>query len=490
MSDASAPSASGAVSAIHTDGPPMAARLSSGRAKRGVLDASVSALCFLLVLAAGTLGGGQGGLGDTFAQLLSLLPAALMLWMASRGELRPRAAGWVPLLVLLPLALPLLQLLPLPGWLLGQGPARRELALQLSVLNLSLPGRISLDPVATEAALWHLVPALVLFIAVLTRSGRTQRWILLALFAIAIAGVLLGMAQEAAGTGELRLYERTNRDQAVGLFANRNHFAGMLAMLLPIAIGWVAWAVAERLEHRRMSPVAIVTGVAVIVMLVFGIALSRSRAGLLLALLGVLATAPVLLSLNRQKGARRFLLIVGGICALFTVQFSLLGAVPRLLNSGLEDGRWSYARTTISAAKAYLPWGSGLGTFRNAYQPFEAKAEPTRYIINHAHDDYLELALEGGIPALVLLALGLGVWSWRGLQLLRPSPGGPPDAALASLLRRCAWLGASMGLLHSAMDFPLRTTAAMSVFAVLAAIAFSESTSGSRRAALLAPTRG
>jgi O-antigen ligase len=455
-----------------------------------VLDASVSALCFLLLLVAGLLGGGQGGLGDTLAQLLSLALAAVMVWMASRDELRMRAARWVPWLVLLPLALPLLQLLPLPGWLLDGGPARHELALQLSVLNLGLPGRISLDPAATEAALWHMAPALVLFLAVLTRSGRTQRWLLVALFALAIAGVLLGMAQEAAGTGELRMYERTNRDQAVGLFANRNHFAGMLAMLLPVAIGWVAWAVAERLEQRRMSPAAIVAGVLVIVMLVVGIALSRSRAGLLLALVDVVATAPLLLALNRQKGARRFLLIVGGICALFTVQFSLLGAVPRLMNSGLEDGRWSYARTTLTAARAYLPWGSGLGTFRNAYQPFEARAEPTRYIINHAHDDYLELALEGGIPALVLLALGLGAWAWRGLQLVRRSPNDSPDAALASLMRRCAWLGASMGLLHSAMDFPLRTTAAMSVFAVLAAVAFCGSGEGRRRKPRPASTQG
>jgi len=73
------------------------------------------------------------------------------------------------------LALPLLQLMPLPDWMLDVGSARHELALQLSVLSLSLPGTISLDPLATEAALWQLLPALVLFVAVLTRSRRVQR---------------------------------------------------------------------------------------------------------------------------------------------------------------------------------------------------------------------------------------------------------------------------------------------------------------------------
>jgi O-antigen ligase len=460
---------------MNHDGPPSAARFLSGSRARGdIADTTVTILSFLLLLVACALGGGQGGLGDTLAQEISLLVVASMLVLAVRGRWHSRAAKWVPWLVLLPLSLPLLQLLPMPGWLLAAGPARRELASQLGFLHLSLPHTISLDATATEASLWQLLPALALFLVVPTRSRRTQLWILAALFAIAIATVLLGMAQEGAGTGEVRLYDLTNRDQAVGLFANRNHFAGMLAMLLPVAIGWVAWAVAERLEGRRMSPLAIVAGVAVIVMLVIGIALSRSRAGLLLALVGVLATAPLLLSLNKQKGARRFLLIVGGLCALFTLQFSLLGAIPRLVQSGLEDGRVSYARTTAKAAVAYMPWGSGLGTFRHAYQPFEARENPTRYIVNHAHNDYLELALEGGLAALLLLAFGAAAWISRGLNLLRAKPDATRGSGLSSLLRRCAWLGASMGLLHSAMDFPLRTTAAMCVFAVLAAIAFTD----------------
>jgi len=94
--------------------------------------------------------------------------------------------------------------------------------------------------------------------------------------------------------------------------------------------------------------------------------------------------------------------------------------------------------------------------------------------VNHAHNDYVELWLEGGLLALPLLALGAAAWTWRGWRLWRRgSAAGDPDS-LTLLLTRTAWLSASLALIHSALDYPLRTTASMSVFAVLAAVAFSD----------------
>ena len=423
------------------------------------------------MLVAGALGGGQGGLGDLLAQELAIALGLLLLLQGLRGELAWRAPLHVRLLVLLPLSLPLLQLLPLPVFVLQSGAARQQLAAQLSFAGGAWPCSITLDRVATETALWWLLPALAVVLATLTRSRKYQQVMLLFVALLAIANVAFGMLQESGGTGSgWRLYEITNKDRAVGLFANRNHFACLLAMLLPVVIGTTSWALAERLEGRRMNPMAIVAGAILIILLVIGIALSGSRAGLLLAMVAVLGCAPLLVRLNRQKGARRLLYLVIGVALFLTLQFSLLGAVPRLINTGLEDGRWTYARTTVQAIGDYLPLGSGLGTFRNAYQPYEAQGEPTRYIINHAHNDYLELLLEGGVFALVLLAIGAFFWLRRGWELFRHRS---DDQSLWPLLVRCCWLGASMGLLHSALDFPLRTTAAMTVFAVFAAIAFS-----------------
>jgi O-antigen ligase len=160
---------------------------------------------------------------------------------------------------------------------------------------------------------------------------------------------------------------------------------------------------------------------------------------------------------------------------MLSVQFALLGILQRLENDPLDDNRWQFAQITREAATAYAPLGSGLGTFRQAYQPFEAKHLPNPAIVNHAHNDYLELWLEGGIPALILLGLGGSAWMWRGIQLWWRRNGDPRESADPSRsLAQVAWLSATLPLIHSTLDYPLRTTANLSVFAVLAAIAFCE----------------
>jgi len=440
-------------------------------------------LCSVIVLLAGVLGGGQGGPGDAFVQLLALALGGVLLFQGLSGRLAWLAPMHVRCLVLLPLALPLLQMLPLPGSMLDAGDARALLAVQLGQAGAAMPHIISLDRDATESALWSLLPALALFLATLTQSRRSQRLLLATMIVVAIANVFMGMAQEAGGNDSpLRLYQQTNKDQAVGLFANRNHLACYLVMLLPMVVAGTAWAVSERLNGRRITPFAALGGAVIFMLLVIGIALSGSRAGLLLAMVAVVGVVPIIVTLNRQRGGRRVIVLLLGLAVILAMQFSLLSALPRLINTNVEDGRVTYAKTTIAAAKDYMPWGSGLGTFRNAYQPYEAKGEPTRYIINHAHDEYLELWLEGGMPALALLVVGALAWLARGWRILRPRRDEDP-ASLTSLITRCAWLGASLGLLHSALDFPLRTTSAMCAFAVLAAIAFSDFNSESRASA-------
>ena len=63
--------------------------------------------------------------------------------------------------------------------------------------------------------------------------------------------------------------------------------------------------------------------------------------------------------------------------------------------------------------------GSGLGTFEKVYRMAEDPAKVDRYYVNHAHDDYLELAVETGLPGIILMLLFLGWWGrsvWRMLK--------------------------------------------------------------------------
>jgi O-antigen ligase len=428
----------------------------------------------VLLLVGGLIGGGQGGLGDLLAQLLGSGLLAMVAWGVWRGSLRWDGPKWILALPALALGLPILQLLPLPESLWALGGARAELLAQLRSAGIVPWHRMSLDPMATEYALYSLVPATALFLATLFMPPRGRNLLILALVALAVANVFMGMAQLAGGNDSpLRLYRPTNADQAVGLFANRNHMAGFLAMSLPFVLVGTGRAVVERVGGRSVSVLLVVGGSLVVVLLVVGVALTGSRAGVVLGAIAVLGSLPLALAgQGRQKGGKRVLVVALAVALMLAMQFSLLGALKRMGAPTLEDGRLRYAINTIHAARDYLPFGSGLGTFREAYPPFETA--PGRYIVNHAHNDYVELFLEGGLPALVLLAAALLAWFRQGWGLWRDRNRDPGYGASDLLLVRTAWLAASLALLHCLVDFPLRTTASMGAFATLAAIAFSE----------------
>jgi O-antigen ligase len=450
--------------------------------RRGNNDLSSQArvtlwLCISLLVVAVLGGGGQGELGVVVALLLAVALLARLGWVSVNPRLDWRSkAPWVRWLPLLALALPLLQLLPIPSDWWSAAPARAELAAQLASAGVVPAHVISLNPGATEQALWWLLPPVALFLATLGLSRTGHRWLLAAILALALLSVLLGMAQIANGPqSALRFYSNTNTGEAVGFFANRNHLASLLAMALPLGLVATAWALTERMSGERISPIWILSGCGLAVLLILGIAVTRSRAGLLLGMVAVLGSLPIATGLRKHRGTSRILALVVAIAVVLSVQVSLLGILQRIQKDPLDDDRWVFAQTTKEAASAYSPLGSGLGTFRQAYQPFEARHEPGKVIVNHAHNDYLELWLEGGIPALILLGLGGVAWAWRGIELwLRRKPDPSDSANSARMLARVAWLSASLPLIHSAMDYPLRTTANLSVFAILAAIAYCE----------------
>jgi O-antigen ligase len=199
--------------------------------------------------------------------------------------------------------------------------------------------------------------------------------------------------------------------------------------------------------------------------------MARSRAGVLLALLALVGS----FALARGGGAwtstlRSRLLIGGAVVAaiLVTAQFALVRILERLETEVGADLRWEMARTTMQAIGAFMPFGSGIGTFPPVYAMFEPIASIREVFVNHAHNDYLELVLEGGLPALAILALFL-IWfviasvrAWR--------RGGISAEPLAALLAKAASISVLLILLHSTVDYPLRMTAIAALFAFFCAV--------------------
>lgn len=430
-------------------------------------------LTALLLTGAITLGGGQGDRGDLLVQALALILLGLLAyqWQGNANVATP--APWLFGLALLPLTLPLLQLLPIPAALWDSNELRREIASQLGVAGVGINPRIGFNPLASERALWSLLPAVAMYCSVLWLPPARQRQLLAWFLVLAALSVILGFAQLAGGPeSALRFHSPTNLDEAVGFFANRNHFATLLFMALPLTVCGTAWALSERFAGRNLSPLWIIGGAGLAFLLILGIALSRSRAGLVLGMAGILLCVPIIVSLRQRRGLRRAFafIVVGGV--MLSVQFALFGILNRLEHDPLEDIRWDFTRITLQAAQHYPPVGSGLGTFRQAFPPFEATDHIGlgSVIVNHAHNDYAELYMEGGWPFAFLLVLALSGFTWLTVNVWRRRR---TATDITTLLSRTAWVALLLALLHSLGDYPLRTTAVMTVFAMMMAVVLS-----------------
>jgi O-antigen ligase len=129
---------------------------------------------------------------------------------------------------------------------------------------------------------------------------------------------------------------------------------------------------------------------------------------------------------------------------------------------------------TLQGALLNLPWGTGFGTFPLAYPPLEQVADIFSSVVNHAHNDFAELLLEGGIPAGLLLVLYLALLAVR------------LPALAGSSFRTALFLSITFVLIHSLVDYPLRTIGLGVVFAAFNGILFARREPAPARAAAAA----
>jgi O-antigen ligase len=422
------------------------------------------------------LGGGssQGLWADAFIQLCSLPLLGLIVVKLWREGLRSHDI-YLLLLVNAVVFLPLLQLLPLPPPIWSSLPGRASLVESYKAAGIPLPWEpLSLDPDATWFSLLSLLPAIAVFLALNLLGLKTRRILSLLILGFAFGNVLLGLAQLAEGPeSPLRLYAAAKTGDSVGLFASRNHYACLLAVAIPITAAWSVGSALQRNVQRGLSlSIFLIT----YVVLLLGIGMARSRAGLILAVIAALVSPALTWGLkakgiSRSRFAKLPLFFAGanlfGLILVF--EFGFVGIANRLENDPiLQDQRVPVAEMTAHAIAANLPLGIGFGAFGPVYQMFEVPALiiPAREI--HAHDDWLEVILDGGLPAIALTLAFLIWYFYTTIQIWRaPSRTG---SAIDRALARTGPVIVGLLLLHSTVDYPLRTTSLMVVFAFGAAL--------------------
>ena len=422
--------------------------------------AAVAPLYLLLCLVLG--GSAQGIWGN---MLLELVGTAIIVWAvaAPSPEASPNGAQQLIWIAAAALALILFQMIPLPASIWPGLGGRRAIAEGYQILGLTIPVRpLSLTPHEGWSALVEVIPPVALFLAVVRLHAYRPAWVSLALIAGTTAAILLGALQSTSAepqTSPFYLYRDSSFGVATGFFANANHMAMLLLVTIPFLAAIVASA--RGVNVQRFSAL-LALGSGALIAIVVGILLNKSIAAYVLVVPVVLASALVVAAVRKRVafiGA-----IVAGVAAAGAIAFMAFSPVGNetLGASTSLSSRSTIAQTTVEAAQDFMPFGSGLGSFRGVYRLYEDHDRIERIQVNHAHNEYLEIALELGIGGVILLLAFLAWWSrssWRAWRIDRGDP-----------YARAAVIASAVLLAHSAVEFPLRSIALSAVFGLCLAL--------------------
>jgi O-Antigen ligase len=442
------------------------------------------ALTVLVALASLCLGGGtrHGFLNDAVLQF-SAIPLLLAVLFRFAGRSEDGAAPVGPVIsASLLCALPLLQLIPMPPEIWTRLPGRTVISETLSLTGQSLPWMpLSVSPQTTWLSAMSLLPPVSLFLGVVMLSLEKRRKLSIVFLSAGVVSVFLGLLQMAQGpSSPLRFYAMTNASEPVGFFANRNHFAALLYCTLVLAMLWAAknLSVAERNTRAKTAQILLAAAALLsVIAIIAGELTARSRTGLVLSMFALLSALPFAAAFrasedkNDQSRVAKVLLAAGAFTVLLSTQFVLFRVAERFAADPLGNQRVQFARNTWEAAKSFMPFGSGTGTFIQAYGLFDKpESAVANMFANRAHNDALELLLESGAFGLTI-ALVLLIWFvlrsakvWRSPDVLGLVD--PVDVSLA----RAGSLIIVLLLAHSLADYPLRTGAMMAVFAFAAGL--------------------
>ena len=346
-----------------------------------------------------------------------------LLAVVRAGDIRRAHAGtrWLDLSLAGLVAGAWLQLLPLPQSVLTSVSPRTLPVIEAVRLVAEETTRagVSVEPGSTAWAAGVLTATVLLFLAAraLFRSGGV-RWSIRVIAWLGIVFATLGLAQAASGSGAVYWWWEPFGEGAepFGTFINRNHFATWVIMATPACFGY---AIARRYvsasddptRHWASRAARLLDGRAIFllfagIIMTVALLVDLSRSGML-----GLATAAifVLMAGSRRidRGRRRWLVAYVAATAIIVVAFADADAVVRRFSQTVATGRGRIAiwRDTLPIIRDFWLTGTGAGTYQTAMLVYQ---ESDRVVyFNQAHNQYLQIAAEGGlllsVPAVVAL---------------------------------------------------------------------------------------
>ncbi|MCM5559829.1 O-antigen ligase [Pleomorphomonas sp. JP5] len=414
-----------------------------------------------------------GGIRAFFFMLYAVVVAVLGLSYAIglyRGHVRPRlplSAFAVPVILFsLVIVWMLVTLLPLGLAAAPEWAALSPLA--------DLTGRISIGPGATfDMLVRYLTYGLFFVLALQVAVEKKRAKTLFRVIYLGIAAHALIALASLSFFGDVLLFlpKEAYIGDATGTFVNRNSFATFAAFGAIMGVALIFGVDEDDVSRSQLSRILTQLGFNVAPLALIGLALafSHSRMGMFVAALG--AGFVALIAVFRATGARRILagmlivagLVTGAVLANTSgILFERMASVDRD-----ADVRLAVYEQTLDLIAARPMSGYGGGTYEDAFRAVKSDPISPDVTFDAAHNLYLELAAELGIPAMIAVVLSvLLLAGTTAIAAMRRENWTIPAAAAAVVLA---------GSVHSLVDFSLQIPAIVLMMLLILALGFAQS---------------
>jgi len=371
--------------------------------------------------------------------------------------------------------------LPLPGFIFSYLSPTRFQTLTTARILLGSPPAWQTLSYAPQVALswWVFLLSLCLYFIVLRSlcaERKTLKSIVWLMMGVALIEAVYGLIQALVPTlGVLWVdYVQAYMGSARGTFINRNHFAGFIEMVWPLALGFTlaqgGWGqgytlkkilASERLNRQALLALGIVV-------LLLSLLFSKSRAGIAGASLGFLTF--ILLARSGSKGMFRYTwLLLVGIVGMLVVYSMAIGVGPiteRFFTLSDGDSRLDFWRDSLPIIKDH-PLGIGLRNYEKVFPVYNVSMLADKRL-EYAHNDYLQLLIETGWIGFTAMLTGFLIFMWKSAYRIKHM--NPHKDPMRFFLAAGAFSGLTSMAFHSFFDFNLQIPANCVYFVTLMAI--------------------
>ena len=346
---------------------------------------------------------------------------------------------------------------------------------------------ISLNPDASRQELFRLLAYAAIFFVIVShyRTKDQVKSLVKMILIISCFLVVFAIIQKMTWNGRIFWLYPLDEDLRNGhtiwvSYINRDHFAGYMEMVIPLAMGLLLYRVPHvtalpdaplSLKIARFMASENITTYSLLFLIILIMAAALiatfSRGGMLAFVISSLFFAVITRRRRSLKQGTGLLALLAAVIFIVVVMASWDRLEDRFAD--LEEdhvGRLGIWTDSIGIVRNYPLLGTGLGTFKNAYMRYQTSG--SRLLYDHAHNDYLELVTDTGIAGF-LLGAGMALVFFRNVfRRWRQNH---------NMFGKCIGAGGLTSLvaiaLHSFVDFNLHIPANTLILVVISAITYA-----------------